>query len=53
MKNKQKLIEIINDLESDNFFNNDTENSRNITLSIEALKKELDITQAELQQETR
>lgn len=51
MKNKQKLIAIINDLIADNFFNIDDESRKNIQVSIGLLQKELGITEIELQKD--
>lgn len=51
MKNKQKLIAIINDLKADNFFNTDDESGKNIQISIDLLQSELGITEIELQKD--
>lgn len=45
---KQKLIELVNDLQADNDFNTDLESKKNIQLTIDKIKQGFNITQKEL-----
>lgn len=49
--NKEKVIELINDIEADNFFNKDTECKNNIEKSLSVLKFVLGITQKDLKKD--